>query len=112
MDNIIIMRTVDILFAIIELILTGLVAYGFKILISKVKNDRIKSALESLQDAVSVTVRELNNNFVKEWKKTGDGKLTAKQIEELKLVDLVIEDLKKGQSEKDTYDDKAGEERK
>ena len=33
----------------------------------------------------------------------------VKQIEELKLVDLVIEDLKKGQSEKDTYDDKAGE---
>ena len=33
----------------------------------------------------------------------------VKQIEEVKLVDLVLDDLKRNQSEKDTYDDKAGE---
>jgi hypothetical protein len=65
MDSILITHGIDILSALIQTILVGLITYGFTIVISKVKSEKLKDALGILQGAVNTTVGELNNNFVK-----------------------------------------------
>jgi len=95
MDSILITHGIDILSALIQTILVGLITYGFTIVISKVKSEKLKDALGILQGAVNTTVGELNNNFVKEWKLSGNGKLSTEQIEKLKKdsIDLVYSKL-------------------
>lgn len=95
MDSVIVNHVVDIVAALVQAVLLGLIAYGFAKITPKIKDDRIKTALGVLQGAVNTTVGELNQLAVKEWKSSNGGKLTPEQIERLKKqsVELVYEKL-------------------
>ncbi|MDF2615490.1 MAG: hypothetical protein K0Q47_145 [Sedimentibacter sp.] len=95
MEQVIFNHAIDIAAAIFQAIMLGIIAYGFALLQSKIKDDKIKNALNSVQNAVNITVNELNQMFVKDWKAAGGGKLTAAQIDELKTrsVHLIYEKL-------------------
>jgi hypothetical protein len=95
MDTILTNHVIDLIAALVQAVLLGLVAYGFALLRSKVKDDKINNALGLVQDAVNTTVRELNQLLVKDLKASNGGKLTQEQIEELKVksINLVYEKL-------------------
>ncbi|GEM_PF-5475090 len=95
MDSIVLNHIVDIVAALVQAVILGLIAYGFAKITPKIKDDRIKTALSVLQGAVNTTVGELNQLAVKEWKSSNGGKLSPEQIERLKTqsIDLVYQKL-------------------
>lgn len=79
-------------------VITGLIAWGGKLIRdlikSKIENETIESVLTRVNEVVFSTVEELEQTLKKEWKKAAaDGKITDKEKQELK--DIAISKIKK-----------------
>ncbi len=88
MDSVILNHLVDIVAALVQALLLGLIAYGFAKVMPKIQDDRVWKALGILQGAINDTVGVLNQTLVEKWKEANLGKLTPEQIRQLEQISI------------------------
>ena len=65
-----------VIFPALATIVTGLAAWGVSVLVAwlntKIKNEKVRAALENARDIITAAVAETSQTFVDELKKTGE----------------------------------------
>ena len=84
-----------VIFPVLATILTGLASWGVAVLVtwlnSKIKNEKVRAALENARDIITAEVAKTAQNFVDDLKKNGEFS-PDKQDEALKMT---LENVKK-----------------
>lgn len=66
----------NIILSVLATVLTGLASWGVSVLVawinSKIKNEKVRAAIESARDIIVAAVAETSQTFVDNLKKTGD----------------------------------------
>lgn len=85
----------NVIFPALATILTGLASWGVAVLVnwlnSKIKNEKVRAAVENARDIISAAVAKTSQTFVDELKKNGEFS-PAKQAEAFKMT---LETVKK-----------------